>query len=367
MSSHTPSMLLHTPGHVECPACERTWISAVHIALDPKMTFHQASSLWLESRNFGEGKMRARFLAPRTLQDYRSYVRMLNRFFAQIPLQSIHPGHMREYQLERAEQAGANKVNQEMATLIRVLRRANLWGREMQDAYESLQKPMVDTRRAMTPQEQEGLIATAASRDKHQLMYWYCLIALRTSANNKEMRYMRIGDVSLTEMRMRVQPGGAKNRFRVRTIALAPDAVWAAQQLIYRAQMLCDAELQPHHFIFPFREAVNCWNPERPMSCWGLVKPWNALRTEAQLPWLRIHDLRHSAITRLAEAGVPLSVIMSMAGHISPKMTQHYTTISDQAQRAAINAVFEHRTYQHKPPQSERPQPVQNFLLHSRK
>jgi hypothetical protein len=35
----------------------------------------------------------------------------------------------------------------------------------------------------------------------------------------------------------------------------------------------------------------------------------------------------------MAEGGVPIAVIMAKAGHISPKMTQHYTQISAQMQR----------------------------------
>ena len=69
------------------------------------------------------------------------------------------------------------------------------------------------------------------------------------------------------------------------------------------------------------------------MTVWGLRKRWQAVREEAQLPWLRVYDLRHTALTRMAEAGAPMPVMMSFAGHISPRMQQHYIAISMEAKR----------------------------------
>jgi hypothetical protein len=76
------------------------------------------------------------------------------------------------------------------------------------------------------------------------------------------------------------------------------------------------------------------------MSNSGMRKAWEAVRQAADVPWLRVHDLRHTAITRMAEAGVPIPVILSMAGHISTRMQQHYTAVSEFAKRCAVEAAF---------------------------
>lgn len=78
----------------------------------------------------------------------------------------------------------------------------------------------------------------------------------------------------------------------------------------------------PDHHLMPFRVTRNSWDLDRLMSNSGIRKPWQAIREAAAVPWLRIHDLRHTAITRMAEAGVPIPVILSMAGHISTRMQQ---------------------------------------------
>ena len=82
------------------------------------------------------------------------------------------------------------------------------------------------------------------------------------------------------------------------------------------------------------------YDPTQPMSDSGLKKRWEEVRTAAGLEWLRPYDLRHTAITRMAEAGVPIQVIMSFAGHVSLKMQQHYTTISGMAKRKAAATVW---------------------------
>jgi integrase len=66
---------------------------------------------------------------------------------------------------------------------------------------------------------------------------------------------------------------------------------------------------------------------------------WRSLRKAAVLPTLRFHDLRHTCITKLAEAGVPDHVLMSIAGHISPEMIKHYAHIRTKAKEAAVAAI----------------------------
>ena len=54
---------------------------------------------------------------------------------------------------------------------------------------------------------------------------------------------------------------------------------------------------------------------------------------------MRFHDLRHTAISALGEAGVPDRVIMDIAGHVSMRMLRRYSHIQLEARRAAIQAL----------------------------
>jgi len=57
------------------------------------------------------------------------------------------------------------------------------------------------------------------------------------------------------------------------------------------------------------------------------------------VPGLRFHDLRHTAITKLAESLTSEQTIMSIAGHVSRRMLEHYSHIRMEAKRAAVEAI----------------------------
>ena len=50
----------------------------------------------------------------------------------------------------------------------------------------------------------------------------------------------------------------------------------------------------------------------------------------------RFHDLRHQAITELAEAGAPDATLMALAGHMSRRMLEHYSHVRMAAKRHAV-------------------------------
>jgi len=138
--------------------------------------------------------------------------------------------------------------------------------------------------------------------------------------------------VLLAQGILQIRREGAKNKYRIRTIPLeTPEVIWALARLVERARSLGAAA--PHHYLFPIQEAKGHYNPNRAMSDSGLKKRFNAVRAAANLDWLRPYDLRHTAITRMAEAGVPIQVVMSFAGHMTQRMQQHYTAISLTAKR----------------------------------
>jgi integrase len=63
---------------------------------------------------------------------------------------------------------------------------------------------------------------------------------------------------------------------------------------------------------------------------------WRNLAAKAGLPGLRFHDMRHHAITKLAENGVADQTLMAIAGHVSKEMLEHYSHIRMEAKRVAV-------------------------------
>ena len=59
-------------------------------------------------------------------------------------------------------------------------------------------------------------------------------------------------------------------------------------------------------------------------------------RASAAFRGFRFHDLRHQAITELAERGASDATVMALAGHMSRAMMEHYSHVRMEAKRAAV-------------------------------
>ena len=53
-----------------------------------------------------------------------------------------------------------------------------------------------------------------------------------------------------------------------------------------------------------------------------------------------MHDLRHIAATKMAEAGVPESTMLALMGHMSRKMLERYSHIRMAAKREAVESLM---------------------------
>jgi len=89
-------------------------------------------------------------------------------------------------------------------------------------------------------------------------------------------------------------------------------------------------------YVFPFCEHRQV-DPTRPTKGWRTA--WrHALKTAGF--HCRFHDLRVTAITKLAESEASDLVIMSIAGHVSRRMLEHYSRIRMDAKRSALEHIY---------------------------
>jgi len=292
------------------------------------------------------------FVGRRTLEDYRTSFKALGKHFKGKILKDITPLDIREYQEKRS--AGeytdfskrsktingsgvcSNTINKEVGTLLRLLRASKAWTAEMMESYIALTPHEAEVQRAMTPSEQEHFLRVAASKERWAAIYWYSILALKTTMSTNELRETRLRDLDVSQGVIKVSAAGAKNKYRMRSVPLDSEAIKAAEFLLARAKSM--GSHLPEHALFPTKISSHgsVCDPMQVSECWHR-KCFEEVRAAAGIPWLRPYDLRHTAITRLAEAGTPIQVIMDMAGHVSQKMQQHYTHISMQAKRQAVN------------------------------
>ena len=84
-------------------------------------------------------------------------------------------------------------------------------------------------------------------------------------------------------------------------------------------------------------QLATSYDPTRPITSWRTA--WRKLTRKAGLAGLRFHDLRHHAITELAESGASEQTIMAIAGHVSRRMLERYSHIRLEAKRNALEAL----------------------------
>lgn len=307
------------------------------------LPFPQAAAIWLDSRkNINDGQHSTRFM-------YEQYIKALGKFFGNAPLETLADiGPIAAYQKERSEgtipglrAAGPSLVNHELNTLQQILTRAGLWNK-VRDWYEPLKQKRSTRGRALSAEEEQRLFRTAGERSRWMVAYCCALISANTTADPGEIRHLRLQDVELDRRLVHIREG-LKTGFRERTIPMNDDCHWAFSKLYERA--LEKGSIYPHHYLLPHRAHVQGagWNPLKPMGGWRTA--WEALREKAELPTLRLKDLRHHAITKLLEnPNISERTVIELAGHVSNKMLDVYSHQRVNAKFSAVDALNSSRT-----------------------
>jgi len=215
--------------------------------------------------------------------------------------------------------------------------------------------------RALAHEDKVRLLKVAVSREDWQNAGWAAILALNTTMRGCEIKQLRWRDVNFLKKTLTICK--SKTKAGERLIPLNNDAWNAVLALYRRARGL--AEVRPEHYVFPSCEASH-FDPERPIKGWRTA--WRNLTSAIECPkcgklqnpadccsdedcraitkgmksplaGLRFHDLRHHAITELAESPASALTIMQIAGHVSPKMLEHYSHVRTETKRTALDAL----------------------------
>lgn len=311
-----------------------------------ELTFEQAADIWWNSRQ--------RYLKEKTVDMYRQYIKKgLSPFFGGMVLKNIHIGHIREYQVwrgtpreqdirlrnnkvhRRITQANASCINHELNCLSQILQRAGLWV-HLKDFYDPMPLPKWIPPRVLSSEEEDRLFRVAASNPEWLVAYLATSITANTTASGCELRGLRLKDIDMRNGVLYIPSDSVKNEFRARVIPMNERAKLQIERLMIRAADLGSA--RPDDYLIPFRLKRGSYDPTQPTKGWRSA--FREIRVAAGLPWLRPHDLRHHAITKLLERPeISEETVKAIAGHISPRILAHYSHIRIEAKRTALNAI----------------------------
>ena len=186
--------------------------------------------------------------------------------------------------------------------------------------------------RAMTLDEKLRLAKTAAMKPEWQNARLAMVLALNTTMRACEIKALRWYDVDFLAGTVTIRK--SKTEAGHRMIPLNEDALTAMRELYGRASMI--AGIHPDHYLFPACENGH-FDPTTPQKSWRSA--WRSLRKATGIAALRFHDLRHHAITELAESQASDATIMAIAGHVSRQMLEHYSHVRLDLKRKALDGL----------------------------
>jgi integrase len=191
-----------------------------------------------------------------------------------------------------------------------------------------------DIGRALSPEEEAALLQSAAV-NLSPFIDRFIRIALTSAMRSGEIRTLQVRRLDFANRTLQV--GRAKSkRGTGRVIPMNTDLNnLLSDQVLWLEEKF--GKVQPDWYLFPtVGDARRSDDPTRPVTT--IKSAWEGVRTPAGMA-CRFHDLRHTAITKLAEQGVPDSTMKALAGHVHEKMLERYSHIRMAAKRQAVEAL----------------------------
>ena len=315
--------------------------------------FSEAARVYLEERK--------PHVSARTTQFEKERLKPLCKHFGESPLLRFKAEEVAAYQTARlAAGISGRTVNMETGVLRRMLKRAKKWNAVAEDV-KALPERQGAVGKVLTSDLKRKLFETAASKPEWTAAHCAAVLAVSTTCRGVEIRNLRWQDVDLFSRIATIRR--SKTAAGHRTIPLNGDAMAALSRLLERARALGSSD--PEHYVFPTCEHATI-NPTRPQKSWRTA--WRKLvketarrvgreaarevleagrgirtaiaawkRAAAPFRGLRFHDLRHQAITEMAEAGASDATLMAVSGHMSRRMLEHYSHVRMAAKRTVLD------------------------------
>jgi integrase len=269
---------------------------------------------------------------PQSVLFSKGRLAQVERHLGDVILSDLTEERIKEYIRRRqCDEALGRTINMELGELSRAI--GHPWPLLWPEVRKLEERK--DVGRALSPEHQKALLAGLKQRRTPHLPTLIPLLLL-TGMRVGEALSLAWGQVDLIEKTITVGRAKTSNGTG-RIIPINDDLgrVLARHRRWFEDRF---GQPQPNHHLFPWGKPVPS-DPARHATdiTWG----WDQLRKDTKVS-CRIHDLRHTFATRLAENGVPESTMLALMGHMSRAMLERYSHIPMTAKRDAVAGVSLH-------------------------
>jgi integrase len=317
-----------------------------------------AADEWLE--------LKKATLAPRSVKIEQANLAHLLPELGRKLICDLEAADVARYQQARLdEEASPKTVNLEVGTLRAILKRGGQWAR-LQPEVKML-PTRDDVGRAITPEEETALLQ-ACSQSRSRSLVPFVTLAIETGARYGVIRTLQWGSVDFENRGLK----WGKDKTASGTGRIIPLSQRAVAALSFWATHFPDRK--PEHYVFPserygaggdaFSPKAYHVDPSKPIG--DIKEAWEAARrraarilkekqgeTDANTETepkedkiaplaCRFHDLRHTAVSRMLNAGIPIAKVANIVGW-SPatmvRMAARYGHFSLNELRGAVESI----------------------------
>lgn len=257
-----------------------------------------------------------------TLKGYKQALLRLKMWmrseFADIPLKDISPEMVHNWKIKRRTNKGKipspSTIRNDLYRLSVIFETArkpvtkNGWGlTELHNPVKEilLPSPSAGRERRLHGDEEDRLRSSLLSGCHSLEMSCFFEIALATGMRKSEILQATVDEVVNSKMGFSIKKSNTKN---------------GTSRTVHLSQRATDAVLK----LINVNNGKTYNNRLFSICSTTVDNLWKTARKRAGCPDLRIHDLRHEAISRLADAGLSLGALASMSGHKTSQMLLRY-------------------------------------------
>jgi len=267
-------------------------------------------------------KFAKEFLELHSKQNKKSWgrddtsLKHLVSFFKGKALSDITPELIEKYKAKRREQVSSATVNRELACLKTLYSKAVEWDKIQLNPAIKIKKLKENgfKERILTNEEMKNLIEVASPHLKPVLT-----IALNTGMRRTEILSLKWKDVNFSKGYIFIEDSKSG---RSRKIPMN----------IMTLETLKDIK-QASEFVF--------FNPETKTCIKDVKTAFKTACKKADIKNFRFHDLRHTAATKMIEAGIDLVTVSKILGHSNISMTMRYAHPTPENMQRAVEVLAE--------------------------
>jgi integrase len=246
-----------------------------------------------------------------------------------------------QYQQKRLQKGAAPKtINLEVGTLRAIIKRNGAWSKLQGDV--RMLPAQEEVGRAISAVEEQILLRECATSRSRSLAPFVTL-AIETGARKNVIRTLHWKWVDFGNACIRF----GKDKTPSSTGRIIPLNKRALETLKFWAQQF--PERKPEHYIFPaeryggsgdvFGACAYATDPTKPMG--SVKEAWEAAKGRAGVK-CRFHDLRHTAVSRMLDAGVPIAKVAKIVGWSAAtmvRMAARYGHFALEDLRSAVESI----------------------------